>query len=676
MKLGFITLNETANNAKDSRYFISTCLNSIILVKNQKNKISRFIKKFYSIILIISLLVIQPITKGNCDELVSSNNNTNKFTNLLAESPNYTNGSTHLMNSINTQIINPDIAINTILHNIIGSSTSLNLNSLIHSIDVGNLNKPIPINIGNQRLEVFSNQFLTPAEALAVNQVLTNDHQSLVLNSLGQATGGNLNSSSLGNTINNLLISNNVTLLDTSDKLIINGDLANYGNIVFNTNSNLQVNSIFNSESGRINSCGVLTITTNSLINEGRINSFSGVNLNSSIIYNNGSIETNNGNINIASIGGIEITGTNTSIIEAYNGNINLDVNSPNSGNSINLTSGNYLSKDLFLNNKTGSIQASTANIAGQININAQNTIFVTNSEKMMLGNAYVKGDPTYVNTGGDITLNGTLTSNGANLTIIASGNIIVAANSPASISTQGIGTNSGNLVMIAGLGSNISYSGTSQSPTLPGSSQANETVTVNLGNTSGNTGGNIDLSTNNTLISGNLITTSANGNNVNGGNVTIIAIANGSTGGEINTLMGSSSTNLGIVTGGTGTGTNGNLYFIGTSETGTGMNIGYINTTGGSGIGGNISLYTANLNNQSISFDTTGTQNSSITTNLSSLIDSKININGNLIAPIISNSGIVSIETGGELSFQGSDYIHICRRKWLDNQCGQFYKS
>ena len=322
----------------------------------------------------------------------------------------------------------------------------------------------------------------------------------------------------------------------------------------------------------------------------------------------------------------------------------------------MNLAYGNYLSNELNLNAGSGYVQGATDNVTGQISINADSAHLASASKDMLLGNDLVNGDPTYVNTAGDITLNGAVTSSGANLAIIASGNINVVNGSTASISTQGTTSAGGNLVMIAGLGSNVTGGGSVANPLiLPGGSQATSTVTVNLGATSGNAGGNIDLVNGNTgLTTGsNVITTAGNGTNTAGGSVTLIAVPNSITGSGGQILTSNGTTSFGIDTSGTGSAYNGNVLIVaGGLSSGLAVELGAVTTTSANetGGGGNVSIYSALPNVQTVNFDTTGTQSAAITVNTSNLITSDIVINGNITAPNVTASGIVTLATGGQI--------------------------
>ena len=588
----------------------------------------------------------------------------------IAEPENFANnqGQTHNENSANailsaghdlasTQMFNQHYDVAQVLSSLILSD--LNLNSIIHSITVNNLNHDVDINLNNHSLDVNNNSVLTPAEAVAVKEVLSDGSQTLLLNSLGQAVGGTLTVSDLSGHPNNIDIPFGVTLIDNQANLSLTGNLANFGDIITSSSaSNISANILFNGTSGQISSSNALTVSANALINLGSISSSNNLNIDSNVIYNAGLLASVNDNVNITTSGNSFITGTVNGNIEALNGSINITDNASSnaSGDTLNFALGNYVSNSLNINSNSASIQGAIGNANGQENFNSNSGVsFVTSTKDMLIGNANIKGDPTFVNTSGDITINGAVNTNGNNLAIIAAGNINVASNSLASISTTGSNSNGGNLTMIAGVGSNVT-GGTVNSTTIPtNGNPATSTVTVVLGATTGNTGGNIDLVTNNTLLSGNtVINTSGNGTgNTNGGSVTLLAQSNGNTGGQI--LTANTTTKYEILTGGTGTGTNGNVTLISTANVSsptTGIEIGAINTTGGSGGNGNINLYTANPTAQTVTFDTTGTIGSgqTITANTGSLTPDNIVLNGNLTGSQANSGSTITIYSGQAL--------------------------
>ncbi len=201
------------------------------------------------------------------------------------------------VNNYNTVNLNHEI--NQIISDIVNSSKSLDLSSTLDSIKITNITQTINININNHLYAINNNQYVTPTESLALNQVLRSDHQSLILNSFGQAVGGNFNTPILNSNIQNIEIPKNVTLIDTSNNLAVNNTLVNYGDIVFASNGTIISNNIINGQSGQISASASLDINSPAIFNEGEIYSTYGMTFNTTKLFNSGTIETSSNNLNL-----------------------------------------------------------------------------------------------------------------------------------------------------------------------------------------------------------------------------------------------------------------------------------------------------------------------------------------------------------------------------------------
>ena len=187
---------------------------------------------------------------------------------------------------------------------------------------------------------------------------------------------------------------------------------------------------------------------------------------------------------------------------------------------------------------------------------------------------------------------------------------------------------------MIAGAGSNISYTGTSTTTTIPGTSiGSTETVSVTLGTNSGNAGGNIDLVAGNTLGNGSAVISTSAVTGGNAGNVTLVAISAGGSNGQV--LLANGTNNYGIYAQelSVGGGANGNVTIISSAinpsgSTVNGIDVGVINNNGGGGAtGGSVGLYNTIPNSSTVTFDSNG----NITAGSSGLIDLNLSNYGNL---------------------------------------------
>ena len=630
------------------------------------------LKNFLTFILALITFLTQNLAYSQ--EAVNTTNS-GHATHVNDSNNSYISSISHDLASITTHNFNSNFDISQAIHSVINSN--LDLSSLKDSINTGVLNHLVDINLNNVSTAVMSHQFVTPAEAIAVNQLLATNHQEILLNSLGQAIGGNLNLTNLNNhngidllsysnnTLNNLLLPSNVNLIDNQSALSLAGNLVNYGDIVFtgnasivsstiinegnaqinaNGNLNLSANNIVNENASLISASGNLTITANNLINAGGIYSVNDLVFYDPVINNLGTVESQNGSITFNSQTNLSVYGSQTSVIEAYKSAITLNDEASSLKQGINLNGNNYLSTNLNLNTPNGYVEGIIGNVSGVVNTKASDLHLLSESNNLTLGNNCVKGDPLFVSTG-NLSLTGSITAS-ENLAIIAGDNITIPTNASVSITVQG--TNNGHdLTMIAGIGSsNITTTGSTYT-SLAGA-QANGSGTTSAGINFGGTyaGGSIDLSTNNTLASNaTVINTQAPTSSGNGGNVALIALSNSSTGGLVN--LGS---NYGINTSTANpTGLAGNVTIISNESGASAISIGSV-TANGAG-GGLINLNDVSSLSGSISYNANGGVVSS------SLATSGIN-SGNIATGTInvsSPTGGLFVSTAGNYNFGGS---------------------
>lgn len=128
-------------------------------------------------------------------------------------------------------------------------SINLDLSSVISSTTAGHFlgTNTVTITVGGTPLTVSATTPLTPAERVAVHQVMSSGVQSIVLNSQGAADGGSL---TIGPRLNSMLsgldIPQGVTVTDTSrtGTVTIGGSLTDSGTLYL-TSHNPSVSSIF-----------------------------------------------------------------------------------------------------------------------------------------------------------------------------------------------------------------------------------------------------------------------------------------------------------------------------------------------------------------------------------------------------------------------------------------------
>lgn len=561
-------------------------------------------------------------------------------------------------------------------------SIDLNLASTAPSRAAANTT-PVNIIVGGHSQTILPGQLVTPAESVAVYQVLHSGSQSLVINSNGVAQGGSLNlSGNWTQHIASLTIPHGVTAFDRSPVLNLSGNLTNSGNLLSVTGgangiSSISALNVLNQQGGVISAqvpggfnlsavhnivnAGTITSTNNlnltagnSIINAlpqgitgaaptiqaaNNINLFSGT----GSFVNSGLISATSGNINVvapttANISMQNLAGT----IQALNGAINIRDASYSGANNIDLNGGNYISKALNLYSGTGTITGIVDQLTGNVSSHAGVEHLLANTTTLRLDSNCITGDPTFVNIGGDILISGS-NSFAQDVAILATGNITADA-------TGAIVDHGHNVILVAGAGISLS-AGSTGGANVPSSTVSGATgtslftsgsVTVNFstsasGLTPGGTGGNIDLRNSNVAesivggqLTGGVIDTSATAANGSGGSVTLAAFANGSSSGQV--LLNTSSASMGAIhTFGKGTGAGGNvIVYAGASPASAANTIQVGNiTTGGAGPGGNGStkgfatIVTAQPNANSgttVKFNTSGDLSSGQIVNSSTL--------------------------------------------------------
>lgn len=363
------------------------------------------------------------------------------------------------------------------------SPVELDLSSTVANMSAPAMlgDKTVNINVGGADKAVTSASVLTPAERLAVYQVLSSATQSIVLGTQGNAVAGTFNiGPRFSQYVSGLVIPQGVTALKdatNSSTLNLAGNLVNAGSIfVYSTNGstsaasiaasainnqvgglistvaptamlpgvanlnsslNLQLTSLTNIiNSGSIISSGSLGLTAGgAIINalpqgstaaQPVMQAVNGINLISGAgaIYNTGLISSLAGNININSIVSQNISINNiTGTLQALNGTINVRDIAFGDKKNLTVTGGDILSKELNLFTGEGTLIADANSITGQVNAHAGYAELGSVSGNLNLGNITITGDPTFYSLG-DMVLTGDLIYPGEPLNLYAQGSI------------------------------------------------------------------------------------------------------------------------------------------------------------------------------------------------------------------------------------------------------------
>lgn len=390
---------------------------------------------------------------------------------------------------------------------------------------------------------------ISPAEFVALQQVVAGGKQELVLDSSGRGVDGKFSIDSISDgahTIHakSLVIPTSVDAigdLSRSSDFRLTGDFTNNGNVYLNgqhNGSSIAARNLTNTASatisslddlnlsasrdlnndGVISSAGRLTVSAgNKISNSGSMVGKNELNISSPTVSNSG-VLTTQGNINIDTPFPSSINIDSTGGTVSATGDINF--RSWNTVDKVDttLTGGEWLSSNLKIYSGDGHVNVNANDITGGITVHSGTAIINSKGDNLSIQELKTTGDPLISNYG-SVTLSYPAT-NGNPLSVIAGKNIVLAS----TVNTSSTTGDAGDVLMIAG--ADFSITG--------------NTLQVNGASA---TGGNI-------TGSGSIIATSSTGE---GGNVVLAAFAASGSNGLID-ISGSSSYFTDIrVTGGAG---------------------------------------------------------------------------------------------------------------------------
>lgn len=492
----------------------------------------------------------------------------------------------------------------------LNNGVDLNLSATDANITLGsNLfrnSQSVTISVGGETKTFGAGSQVTSAEYVAVKQVLSGHNQSITVDGAGRAAGGqfDLNSISASNDtmrVSSLVIPENVTAdgqFGRGSEFRLVGNLDNFGSLVASSNSKhgstihaddisnhsgASIESVKNdlhlvadgslTNDGSISSSANLTISAGSgFSNSGTIQAKNDVSLSASSINNSGTISATNGSITLDSPAALTINNTGGQLV-AVNGDINLRSPGYAGASAINLTGGDLLSKTVNISSGNAFANININELTGEVNQTGLGAHVLAATDVLNIGSTCLTGDPTYYNTAGSINISGNLNVAEA-LTLVAAGDI-TSANSitiTANNAAQGFPIN-----MIAGANITFTAGGSDQSSVQTGNPNNGSVATVN-GNVFGGSiilGTNVQISTRPTNAA------------ASGADVIMDAFAGVNNGSGRILISGTT-----IKTGGVTSGANGNVTLIaGIAGNTDAIVTGTIDTTGGSGAGGGVSL-------------------------------------------------------------------------------------
>lgn len=485
------------------------------------------------------------------------------------------------------------------------------------------------VNVGGNMRHIKPGDMVTDAELAAVRQAAVGT-QTLILDAHGSAIGGQINlTHDIQANIHNLIIPTGVTAVQdfgVRDVLQVGGKFNNTGSVLgISTNAAvtqavINANSVLNGAGGLMATTGTLSgfsglvqnlnltfNVVNDFINQGAVASAGalnitaggaiknmmapgsavaptmtaalGMNLAASSIVNQGTMQALAGNINFVcptdanfflnNIGGR---------IEALNGLINVRDTSFGFKKDLQILGGDLFAQSVNLFSGDGVVDLNLEELSGRLNIRGGIAHVCVSSDNLTLGDIILTGDPTFYNTQGNVTIDGTLYFPGQPLALVAGGDIIAGANAFGGfVATDAVAGNSGNLTMIAG----AAFTSTGPAFVLTnGPGDSTSTIRITGAST---IGGKIDFNGLSSVSASNFAGTG------NAGDVTIVAF------GGTNPDSGTVSFPNGIGALATGTFAAGDITIMaGGTSTGTSILSNNIaNTTGAGGTAGNVYIAT-----------------------------------------------------------------------------------
>lgn len=332
------------------------------------------------------------------------------------------------------------------------------------------------IKLGDQEKTLSAGSQVSPAEFVALQQVLNDGKQDLILDLNGRGVDGNFSIDSItdggaGIHAKSLVIPSNVEAsgnLSRSSDFRLTGDLINNGNVYLTDKANgssIAARDISNGDgatihgrgdlavaasrdfvnAGTISADGSLTISAgNSLDNSGTISGGTALTIESPSVQNSGLIETP-GSVNINTPTPSSIYFDSTGGIVRAGGDINFRSSGFAEKVDTTLIGGQWTSDQLNLCSGDGALRVNVDDITGGVTINAGTAVINSAGAELIIDELVTNGDPL-ISSPGTIYLPETSTY-GAPLSVISGRDIILQGG----IFTSSITGDGGDIILIAG---------------------------------------------------------------------------------------------------------------------------------------------------------------------------------------------------------------------------------
>lgn len=334
--------------------------------------------------------------------------------------------------------------------------------------------------------QVMAGDMLTASEFVALAQIMAGKSQTLELGSLGEAVGGTFSVSDLNTSrFSSLVVPQGVVaVVNTASGLHVSNTLSAEGSVVAQGGGTL---NLVNIRAGNLLVNGNLATPTESktdlnIFSASDISNFGNISASGTLsLFAVGNIFNGASNATISGGEGVLLYSnagqiTNAGLIGAQNGNVSFDtsltqnfllnnsggvvqaaqgdINVRNAGflakNTTAISGGKFSANELNISGGNGMVKVFADEVSGLVNINGGEAHVQVSGGTLKMGAFNLTGDPTIVNSDGDVEILGNLIFPGQDLAILAQGDVYAYPNVTL-IDLSSKSANSGNLHIIAG---------------------------------------------------------------------------------------------------------------------------------------------------------------------------------------------------------------------------------
>jgi len=349
--------------------------------------------------------------------------------------------------------------------------------TIVLGSDVFDGSSSYTVKTGNEDRVVTAGSQVSAAEFVALQQVIADGKQDLILDANGRGIDGQFSIDSIasgGTSIHakSLVVPSSVDAtgnLSRSSDFRLTGDLVNNGNVHLTDKANgssIAARVIVNNSGATVSSLGDLNLSASrDLLNDGSIASEGKITLSAgNRISNAGSIAAqtdlnfmsprirNSGILSSQQNISFDTASASSIIIDSVGGRIStagdINVRTANFTAKVDttFTGGEWLSDSVNIYSGEGHINVEVDDITGGVIAHAGTALIQSSGELLTIQELVTTGDPLIMNSG-HVTLN-SQTTNGNPLTVIAGRNIFLQSSTINTSSTTGDG---GDILMIAG---------------------------------------------------------------------------------------------------------------------------------------------------------------------------------------------------------------------------------